>query len=1016
MIKNLIYYFINTPKLTWSLFIGGLILGVLGLTSLRRELRPPVDFAVVTLTTSQPGADSLEVEENITNPLEKELKNIPSIRKSFSSSFPGVSQITLFLNLKNTQNTVHKIHRAVQNAVLPAHLPNPPKVHHKKAGEIPIMKLAVMALKKPMPHLKPDYRQAAGELKSLLENLPAIARITLTNEREREVHIALNPYQMHSKSIDLQEVVRAVKSHQDVSAGLMKAFDQNTLVRVEGRIQSMEDLKNTVVRSNFSGRQVFLKDIAQIKNTYEESPKRVIVNSQPAVILNIVKKENTDSIHTIEQIKKRLAEYKPPSHIKIHTLFDESKTTQKRLRIVTNNAWAGLGLVLLTLFIFLPFGSAAASCLSLPFCVLTTTALLAVMGITFNLITMCAFIISIGMLVDNGIVISENYTVLRLKNPPALSAWMSAGEMMKPIGASVLTTVLAFLPMLAAQGIMGQFIKWIPIVVCTALAMSLIEAFFLLPGRLRWTIPSPAPSPARPKQNKIKNQFEQAMRTIIQHKYLTSLIFLALLFFSFSLGLNRHRFVLFPKDRASSYTANFSMPRGVSLPKLETAALHLDQKIRKRIGKSLIDHTEINLNETKSSGSLILEIKKEREQTKNPKLILKKLRKIPKGDLKSLRFNAKTGGPHVGKAVRLIVYTENLQAGFFKEIKTGLKSIQGLLNIRDNKEYSGPEYFVHPHNTALSRMGLSAGAVGSALQTALTGSLAGEITQNGDKIPIRIQYNNLGRSRLDLLQKITIPAGPGLFVPLSQITQWEKRPQGLMVKKHYNFKPALDFYADIDQTKTTSRQANMHIQKIMQNIKQKHPSLSYHLAGEHETLNESLRSLLKAMIFTAFAVLAVLLMMFNSFLVSFLILSNVLFGWIGISWAFLLHSKPLSFFALIGAVGLSGVVINSSIILISCIENLKQKHKDKPLEDILAEAAAMRLRPIVMTTATTALGLLPTAYGLGGYDSILVPMTLALSWGLVSGTGLSLIWTPCGYAIISEWAGKITRKIYKKSL
>ena len=241
----------------------------------------------------------------------------------------------------------------------------------------------------------------------------------------------------------------------------------------------------------------------------------------------------------------------------------------------------------------------------------------------------------------------------------------------------------------------------------------------------------------------------------------------------------------------------------------------------------------------------------------------------------------------------------------------------------------------------------------------------------------------------------------GRLIPLSEVAKI-KEIKSEPHKKSYNFEPVIFLSADIDPKKTTSLEVNAKAKKIIEEKIKKYPSLTFKMIGEQETTDEALRSLFNASFIALFAIFVILIVLFKSFLLSFLILSCIPLGLIGVIWAFFLHQRPLNFFALIGVVGLAGVVVNSAIILISFILSLKKEEPEKSLFEIVIKASKMRFRPIMITNLTTLGGLLPTAYGIAGFEPLLMPMTLALFWGLLTATFLTLIWVPCAVLMIED--------------
>ncbi len=1024
--KKIFYYFITHYKINLAISLAILILGFAGVKNLKREARPPVDFARVVIATPHPGASSTEVEEFITNKLEKNLRPITGIRKSYSKSLPGLSQITLFLDLDNrdTKQTVDDIYRAVQNTNdLPADLLERPKVIHVKANEIPIITLAVKG---------PDHKRnrIAHELKTLLQNKPNIAGVDLSGFQKREYQVLIHPEKAKKLSVSLVEVAEALRAYsKDISAGVIRSKTTEHSVRLFGKFKTTKELENVIVRSNFSGKQISIKDIATVQDAEEENSSWFFVKGEPAVSLNIKKTETADIIKTVNQVKRFLQEYIKTldPKVKIITLYDESRKTRNTLSIVTNNALMGLVLVLLILWFFLPGGIGAVTALSLPLSILCSVALLASFGITFNIITMCAFIICIGMFVDDAVVISEYYAQKRMQNiPPIQSALESVTHLWKPIVATTATTILSFLPMLLTKGVMGEFIQWIPIVVSIALTICLIESFFLLPCRLRFTLRSKKQSFSAKKQEsalflKFKNSFESFILKTLEKKYLALFIILFVVVGSLSLSYFKNRFILFPKDKVEIYSAKFEMKKKLSDEEMKTKTVRLSEQIRKTIGEQNVKHSYSFINSSpgagfaggpdtgRGKGSLYVEIYEKKARKLQHTEVLKKLQTID-NSFKKLRFEAIRPGPPIGRPVELILFSQNEQqlTDLMQEMSKALPSVKGLLNLESSREYSGPEYALYPKRKVLSSLGLSIKEVGMALRTALHGHIVTEVTNQGETFYVRVKHSLEGRSQIDFLKSVNVLVRGDKFIPLNKLVRYVETKKGPEIKKHYMFSPSITFYADVDLKKTTSFLANAEIKKIIKPLLQKYPAVSYKQAGEHESTQESVNSLKQATILVIFCIFTLLLLMFNSFSISILILSNVFLGLVGISWAFLLHSKPLSFFAMIGTVGLAGVVINSAIILISFIEKQKKAGTKKSLNQILATASATRLRPILITSATTVFGLFPTAYGIGGYDPVLISITLSLAWGLVSGTLLTLIWTPCGYAIIYDLSKKLT--------
>ena len=1024
--KKLLAYFIENYKLSWLLMVVLILMGVMGMKQVKRESRPPVDFARVTVTTIYPGASPEEVEEHITTKVEDELRGIEGVKDIQSISATGRSQIVLRLDLDNgdTRETQDEIHRAVQKVKgLPPDIKDPPMVHVANAKEIPVLEMALLG-----DNLGRRRDQLADQLKQTLEDEAGVADVILSGYRQREFQILLQPELMRRYHVGIGEVVQAVQRRtQNIPAGFVRTPGNKRLVRVTGQIKSSQEMGDIIVRANFSGQRIRISDVAQIKDGMEDPSTMVRVNSQPATLITVTKRADADAIQVVDLLKKRLAQFEkdklPPSY-SIVSYNDEASRIADRLTIVINNALTGLALVLIILLLFLPGSLGLVTALSLPLAVLGALALMPIMGVNFNNITMLALVISIGMLVDNSVVVSENYARLRGNGLPRKKAALKAvHQFWLPLSATVMTTIAAFLPMIATKGVMGQFIRWIPIMVSIALVMSLFEGFILLPSRLQFTILGdkknlPKNSSSRRDQwfEIFRLRFETFMGFCVQRRYWVTAALTLLLLSSVLLAKYGNRFELFPADDVEYYYSGFSAPITTNLEAMDELTKELSQGVTQAIGQENLSYvvarsgTSRKGNGTGASsgdyvGMMTIAVKPEAAKRLEPQEVLRRLRTVDKGELSYLSFDVYRMGPPVGEALSATFRSKDhsqLKA-FIAAFEERLKQVPGAIDIENDEVRGGPEYRVVPNYVAMASMNLDTQTVGVALRTALQGAIASELSMNGDDFYLRIRYSDDQRATFQALKSTTIMEKTGKLIPLASLVRIEET-EGPAVRKHYNFKRSITVSAGVVPTKITSMELNKKAKVITTELASQFPSVTSTFGGEEESTRESLTSLRQALLLALLGIFAILVLLFRSFLQSGLVLSSIFLGLVGVSWAFFLHGKPLSFLAMIGTVGLAGVVVNSAIVLVSYINDLRQENPHSSLESLLPMAASGRLRAVMVTSLTTVGGLLPTAYGWGGYERMLVPMTLALAWGLASGTLLTLIWVPCGYAIVEDWS------------
>ena len=1065
-------FFIENTRLVLLITALLVFLGIRGLKNLQREAVPPVDFATAVITTVYPGSSAKEVEELITKKIEDEIRSAPHLKDVNSVSQAGLSQIIIRIDIDNTdsQEVINELSQTLQNVKgLPPEVLDPPRLIHVDATrERPILNLYVSGSNE--NRQKDEY---AWELKSKIENLEEVLGVELSYYKKREFLVSLSTEKMDRWYISSNDVIQALqKQKMDFPAGYLESDQTRNLTRLVGSFRSVEELENIVVRSNFSGQSIRIKDIAEVKDHFEEEQGRGYVYSsqygedfylQPSVSISVLKNLNADIITLVEKINQKVTQFKnqidkfspspskqtspkrPDSkprgfqekisqsaiskntttqkyvktfnqtdsvqntEFKIITGFDESKDTKKRLSSVINNTLLGLALIFIVFFMFLPSRIGFMASLSLPLSILAVFCLLPSMGVSFNIITMLAFVICIGMLVDNSVVVSEYYVRLTFddKVPGFQAAKRVVKQFFKPITATVLTTIVAFLPMLITKGVMGEFIKWIPIVVSLALLMSLFESFCLLPNRLQW-LPQKKPrfyqKAILDKFQSLEEFFSVFLSRCLQRKYLT-LASIALLLvvtgFLFKFG---SKVDLFSNRNPEFYTAKIEMKPNLPLDLTDQETLQITQKIQAVFkGKQSIDWLSVRSN--RDTSEVILKVKPSVLRQLKYKEILKELREIEKSKfIKELNFNTLVGGPPVGKALN-VAFLSNDRAEskkFINRIHPEISQIDGLLDLAiDPNTENGTEYRVTVKEDVLAKLGLDFRSVGLALRTALEGTILTEITEKNESFYIRVKHDKEELSSLSALKKIKVKEFMGRQVSLGNVLDIEERPSEPN-RKTYNFSPVLFLNANIDKNKTTSIEVNNKAQKIIDREIGKYPSVSYKLIGEQETTSESLQSLFRASLIAFFAILMILIVLFKSFILSFLILSCIPLGLIGVIWSFFLHGRSLNFFALIGIVGLAGVVVNSAIILISFILKIRQEEPEKKLKDVVILASKIRLRPILITNLTTLGGLLPTAYGFPSFEPLLMPMTLALFWGLLTATLLTLVWVPCFYLVIED--------------
>lgn len=1016
-------FFITNYRFTFLITALVVLAGILGFSSLNRETRPPVSFAIVTISTVFPGSSSLEVEERITNKIEAQIQGVSGIRDYTSISQPGLSKVSVRIDMDryDVAEVISDIEREVGRVQdLPAEVLDLPLVQEVNAAEVPVFEVAVIGSNEDR---KRD--RVAELLQDRLEGVNGVKSARLAGERDREYQVLLDQDKLVELQVGSSEVVQAIsRRNQNIPTGYIESPTERKLVRISGQVDEAKQLEDTIVRTNFTGGVIRVKDVATVRDGSEDSQVAALIDGEPATLVVTTKRADADAIKTVDSLKKELDTFSkkyPDYEFRVYN--NEADRVADRLDIVIGNALSGFVVVLVLLLIFLPGMVGVVTTMSLFLGVAGTLAFMPIAGANFNTITLLAIVIIIGMMVDNAVVISENYAQLRAEGLDRIAATKKAvHQFWLPLTATALTTVAAFVPMLVTLGIMGQFIKWIPIVVSIGLLISVAEGFILLPARLRFTLRKEQLIKDE-KNNVVKkgnwftavsNAFERFSQKAIRYRYLTMGILTAVLLGSVALAAFGNKFVIFPKEDVEFYFGRFQASNVTSLEQMTTYAEELSEKVQKampadsvkrivgRVGVQRFGLADSNEKNSPYVGMFTISVFPEKAQQLDVEDVLATLRAVDKGPLEKVSFEAGSNGPPVGNALSITFRSDNYQQldAVRKAFKNEISQIKGIFGVGDNEVPGAPEYQIIPDYDAIARAGLDVATIGVALRTSLQGSIVSRMTADGREFDVRVRLNDK-RESLDAVKSIRVRNRQGNLVPLLSVASLVEL-EGPAIRRHFNGQRSINVFADTDTKVLTSVELNSKAEAILSKLLVDYPDVSRVVGGEQESTKESVQSLFRAMALAVLAIFAILVFLFGSYTHSLLVLSTIPLGLIGVSTAFYVHDRPLSFFALIGVVGLAGVVVNAAIVLVSYIRDLIQLY-GMSLHDALAKAAASRLRAVVVTSLTTVGGLLPTAYGIGGYDSVLVPMTLALAWGLVSATILSLIWVPCGYAILDDF-------------
>ncbi len=999
------------------------------ISKIRKEAFPEVSFDTVIITTTYPGATPEEVEKLVTTPIEKELKGVDGVKEFTSSSTDNVSFISVEISedVKDKAKVINDIQKAVDRVRgLPAEVEEDPQVTEITSGEIPVVKIALSGEMSEW-----DLQKEAENLEDILEDIQGVSSISREGFRDKEVWVEVNPDKMKEYHVSLDEIMQALnKRNISIPAGKIRGAEREFSIRTTGEFYQTEEIENVVIRANAAGNWIYVKDVASVRFAFEEEDSINKSSGTRALTLTVIKKSSGDAIRIVTAVKKEIDKYSKYANPNLHISYidDMSFYVKRRLGVLRQNGIIGIFLVLVVLLFFLDSKTALLTAMGIPIAFSATLAIMGFSGISVNLITMFGLIIVLGMLVDDGIIIAENCSRhIEEGLPPRQAAVIGTEEVIKPVTATILTTIAAFIPLMFMEGMIGKFIRGIPVVVTIALCVSLFEALVILPSHIADFVKVKVGEKFKSKKElpwfkNLINFYTLTINKALNKRHLVLAILSVVLILTFIVG-KIMPFVLFGSQGIEQFYIKTEAPIGTNLYETEKLMQQVEKIVATlpsseldayttEIGSSGLSHRAFD--PSGKTGSHIAQITvyltPAADRRRDVDDIVEDLRPLMK-DVKgfeSLYFEKEKEGPPTGKAVAAQIRGEDFKT--LDEISQKsialLKNIPGVIDITTDYEIGRDEIRVVVDEEAATSAYLSVGEIASTIRSAFKGGIATAIkpTKAEEEINVLVMLPEGFRNSKEAFDKILISNKLGNLIPLDNVARIEEKT-AVSTIRHLDGKRVITVRADVDNKKITSLKANQILSQELKDISKEYPGYTIKFGGEQEENIKSIQGFIRAFVIAFFCIFMILAANFNSLIQPFIVMMAIPFGLIGVIWAFLLHGLPLSFFMLMGVVGLSGIVVNDSIVLVEFINNLRSKGIDRRTSII--QAGQLRLRPVLLTTITTSLGLTPTAYGIWGGDPFLRPMALTIVWGLICATALTLIVIPCIYAIIDDITMKI---------
>ena len=1036
MKDRIISFFLKRHLLTNLFFILVFVAGIFSWIQIPKEELPDITFDHVHITVNYPGASAEEVEYYVTRPIEEELRGIDGIYRVTSSTGIGTSRVTAEIEKGNTDRdeVITEIRNTVLDVDLPDDIIDDPHVRVFKTSRMAIIDIGLFLKGKNILDVesRDTLQSYALALENKLLSLPEISSVDRSGYLDNEIHIKVYPERLVEYRIPFNTVINEIKKNNvRQPAGSIENIKEPK-VTLSAELNSIEDLNNLAVQGGFEGQVIRLKEIADVVKGYEKTKTVIKINGHEGVFLRAVKSSRVGIIDAVEAVKSVVNNFQESGledgNVNLTLLDDESFDVKNRLSLIGLNGTIGFILIIGILFLFLDFRSGLWVALGIPFtfCFALIAATLA--GYTINNITLAAVIIVMGMVVDDAIVVSENITRLKsggMKIEEAAAKGTSF--VFLPIIASILTTCVAFVPLLFFTGRFGAMVSFIPLIIVFMLGGSLLEALFILPGHMilpldkfinnltrRLKIKPRAAPVEKHWFERFEKIYEGWIEKILRKKPIVFMVFAVLLAIAALIGSNM-KFVMFPGEETRQLRLTAETPPGTT--RYETARLSqpLEDIISGYIGKEVIGFRNEIARTRRGSVSqenklrMGIEILPKEKRKKSADQLINELKEKFSSieNVENVEFSKTWHGQESASPIELLVKENNdgLRRQVADELVAKMKDYPALKNVEIDEPILSPEYRIKLDRDKVRRLAISPSDIATTIRAGLEGAILYDFMGDDEEVYVRLTTVKSAKDNINKVLDIPVENEAKYMVPLKDIVTVEEvtKPDSF---ERQDLKRVTAIYADIKKEygKTPVDVARYFEDNVFGKITSKHPSTILEFSGEVKDTRESRKDFIFAIILAIVLIYVILTLLLNSLRKPLIIMLSIPFGVVGIILAFWIHGISMyGFFAVIGALGLTGVVVNDAIIMLVKLD--KEYNSSLGIENVhgqVASIAKTRLRAVILTTLTTFVAIIPTAYGWAGYDAMLAQMMLALAWGLFFGTIITLVLIPCAYTILKE--------------
>ncbi|WP_288130098.1 efflux RND transporter permease subunit [Microbulbifer sp.] len=993
------------------LILGGLVFSF----TIKKEVFPEFSLDMVSVSISYPGASPEEVERGVLVAAEQAVQGLVGIKELRGSAGEGSASLTLELEEDADPNQVYQNVQAAIDRIttFPSDIERPRVSLTERKRDV--LDLVV--------HGNVDdrtLRQYVMHVHDQLEAHPDITQLEAYGVRDYEVAIEVHRDDLRRYNLSLPEVAQLVSNAAvDVPAGGVKSEAGEILVRVTERRDWARQFGDITVARSPGGGTVRLKDIATIRDALVDEPRNMVFNGEPAAGIDVYRIGDqtpmsvSDATHEVlDELKQTL-----PPGIQVSVRDDDSEIFKERLSLLLKNGFLGLLLVFVVLGAFLELRLAFWVTLGIPTSFLGALLFLPAMDISINMVSMFAFIIALGIVVDDAIIAGENIHEWRQKGYSNLEAAVAgARQVSVPLTFAILTNIVAFLPLMELPGFMGKIFGIIPFVVASVFVISWIEALYILPGHLAHSkrgyksrtarrFAARQKMLARSLDRFVEKRFKPALDACVKHRYITIAVSVAILIFmSAYAGSGRMGFTLMPKVERDSGRVEVVFPPGTAEADLNRARQQImgaADRILEEVGRDgffigmrgLVRDDQVQVDVYLTPGD-------QREVSTGDFVRRWRQEVGPVPGALSSSFASDRGGPGAGPALTVeLRHTDtDLLEEAAAQLATALREFPAVGDIDSGVSLGKRQLDLTLTDTAKS-LGLNAEDIGRQLRASLYGAEAMRQQRGRDQVKVMVRLPESERVTLDDVNNIMIQAADGIWLPLPDLVEVDQGRAYATINRRAG-RRVTTVTAEVVPADQAALVINELNQSVMPRLQAQYPGLSISYEGRQRDEREGLASLGLTFTLTLAALYFLLAIPLKSYIQPLTVMVAIPFGVIGALLGHLIMGYGLSMVSLLGMVALAGVVINDTLVMIEYGNRLREE--GTPITEAIKAAAARRFRPIILTTVTTFCGLMPMIFETSVQAKFMIPMAVSLGYGILAATTISLLLVPCLYLMFSK--------------